>query len=62
VGIYEIIEVDEVMRELIIKHASADEIAKAAIAHGMVPLLHDGVNKASGGITTIEEVLRVVRE
>ncbi len=62
VGIYEMLQVNESIRNLIIKRVSADEIMKAALLNGMAPLFNDGINKASGGITTIEEVLRVVRE
>jgi type II secretory ATPase GspE/PulE/Tfp pilus assembly ATPase PilB-like protein len=62
IGIYEMLEVNDEIRLLIIKHVSAGEIAAAAQKNGMVPLLRDGFNKASGGITSIEEVLRVVRE
>lgn len=62
IGIYEVLEVNDEIRALTIKHTSSDEIYQAAIRNGMVPLLRDGINKASGGITTIEEVLRVVRE
>jgi type IV pilus assembly protein PilB len=62
IGIFEIIETNEEIRELILKRVSAEEIANTAIRNGMVPLIRDGINKASGGITTIEEVLRVIRE
>lgn len=62
VGIYEALEVNENLRDLIIKRVSSEEINKAALANYMVPLVRDGMNKALGGITTIEEVLRVVRE
>ncbi|KKP59871.1 MAG: Type 4 fimbrial assembly protein PilB [Candidatus Gottesmanbacteria bacterium GW2011_GWA1_34_13] len=62
IGIYECLEVNEEIRQLIVKRTSAEEINKAALGNKMIPLLQDGINKASGGITTIEEVLRVVRE
>lgn len=62
VGIYEVLEVNEALRDLIIKRVSAEEIQKAGVSRGMIPLIRDGMNKALGGITTIEEVLRVVRE
>ncbi len=62
IGIFEILEANEEIRQMIAKRVSADELAKAGIASGMIPLIRDGINKASGGITTIEEVLRVVRE
>jgi type IV pilus assembly protein PilB len=62
IGIYEVLEITENIRKLIIKRTSADEIMREAITEGMTSLLVDGINKASGGMTTIEEVLRVVRE
>ena len=62
VGIFEVLEVNDEIRELVIKKVSAEEIYQAAIKNGMMPLLQDGINKGSGGITTIEEILRVVRE
>ncbi len=62
IGVFEILEVNEQIRELILKRVSAEEITQKAIEFSMIPLLRDGINKASGGITTLEEVLRVVRE
>ena len=62
VGIFEVLEVNEEIRELIVKRVSSEVIAVAAKKNGMVPLLADGINKASGGMTSIEEVLRVVGE
>lgn len=62
IGVFEILEVNEHIRQLILKRVSAEEITQKAIEFGMIPLLRDGINKASGGITTLEEVLRVVRE
>lgn len=62
IGVYEVMEVNEEIRQLVMKSASSDELSRAAIENGMIQLLKDGINKASGGITTIEEVLRVVRE
>jgi type II secretory ATPase GspE/PulE/Tfp pilus assembly ATPase PilB-like protein len=62
IGIFEILEISEEMRGLIIKHGSTDEIIRMGVANGMTPLIRDGLNKASGGLTSLEEVLRVVRE
>jgi type IV pilus assembly protein PilB len=62
VGIFEILEVNEELREMIISRSSADELAKAGKNNGMIPLIRDGINKAAGGITSVEEVLRVLRE
>ena len=62
IGVYEILEINEEIRRLIITKVSAEQIAQVGIKNGMVPLIRDGLNKASGGITTIEEVLRVMKE
>jgi type IV pilus assembly protein PilB len=62
VGIYEIMEVNNEIRNLITKGASAKEIEQAAIKNGMTKLLEDGINKAASGHTTIEEALRASRE
>jgi type IV pilus assembly protein PilB len=62
IGIFEILEANEEVRKLINKRSSVDDIAATAKGNGMIPLILDGLNKASGGQTTIEEVLRVIRE
>jgi general secretion pathway protein E len=58
-GIFEFLEVDERLRELIARPASTNELRQAAIESGMVTLVRDGLNRAMEGLTTIEEVLRV---
>jgi len=62
VGIYEVLEVTESIRELIIKGASSDEIEKQARKEGMITMFEDGFIKAVRGITSIEEILRATRE
>lgn len=62
VGIHEVLEIDEHIRELIMKRANADEIRRLAISQGMVTMLEDGVEKAVKGMTSLEEVLRVFHE
>ena len=62
VGIHEILAVTPEIRELIIKGADADDIAEQAIKEGMLTMIEDGIFKAATGITSIEEVLRVVSE
>lgn len=62
VGIYELMEINDEIRDLIIKRGAANEIQAAAIKNGMTRLLEDGINKAASGITTVEEALRVIRE
>ncbi|MDP3956598.1 MAG: GspE/PulE family protein [bacterium] len=61
-GIHEVLEMSDVIRDLVMRHANAAEIKNAAVYAGMTTMLEDGFNKAILGITTIEEVLRVFRE
>jgi len=61
VGIFELLEMNEDIRLLIIQKASAEEINKQAILSGMTSLLHDGVVKTLNGTTTFEEIVRAVR-
>jgi type IV pilus assembly protein PilB len=58
-GIFEILLMDEEMRSLVLRRASADEIAAAAVAKGMKRLREDGLDKVRLGLTSPEEVLRV---
>lgn len=61
-GIYEILEMNDFVREALMRRADAGEIKKIAIKNGMTTLLEDGFKKAIAGRTTIEEILRVVHE
>ena len=54
--------VDDSIRHLILEHASAEVIMKAARANGMVTMYEDGVLKAFAGHTSIDEVLRVTHQ
>jgi type IV pilus assembly protein PilB len=60
VGIYELMMVDEEVKEMILKRTSAGDIARTSERAGMVRLREDGLLKAAGSITTVEEVLRTV--
>jgi type IV pilus assembly protein PilB len=62
IGIYEIMTVDEPIREAMLKRASASEIKKIAVSRGMRTMVADGFEKVARGITTLEEVLRVIHE
>ena len=62
VGIYEILEVTDTIKELIIKKDNASNIQKKAQEEGMTLMVEDGIQKAQQGITSIEEVLRVIKE
>jgi type II secretion system protein E len=61
-AIYEIIEVSEPIREMVIKRASAQQIKQKAIQEGMRSLRQDGIHKVLEGLTTYSEVLRVSQE
>jgi general secretion pathway protein E len=58
-GIFELLPVDEEIKDLILARADAGAIRARAVARGMVLLREDGWDKVRRGITTIEEVLRV---
>ncbi len=58
VGLYEVMEMNDELRELILIGASALELRKKAIEHGMLTLRRSGLRKIMDGITTIEEVVR----
>jgi type IV pilus assembly protein PilB len=62
IGIFEVLPVTQTIKELIVKEATADEIEEQAKKEGMRTMVEDGFVKASQGITTIEEVLRVIIE
>ena len=62
VGIYEVLLVEETIRNAIMQRRNADEIHALAVKNGMTTMVDDGMEKVKQGITTIEEVLRVARE
>lgn len=62
VGIHEVLEVSTTIREMILKGSTTDDIEKVAKDEGMMTMLEDGVFLAVQGITSTEEVLRVVSE
>ncbi len=57
-GIYEIMHLDDDMRDLIVKHASTQVLRIEARKRGMRPLRHSGLMAIYDGITTLEEVVR----
>jgi len=62
IGIFEILPVTETIKELIIKGAASGQIQEQAQKEGMRTMVEDGFVKAAQGITSIEEVLRVITE
>ena len=62
IGIHEVIKVTPTIKDLIMKGATSADIETQAKSEGMMTMIEDGIFKAAQGITTIEEVLRVVSE
>lgn len=58
IGLYEVMEITEELRELVIIGASAMELRRKAIELGMITLRESGLCKLRDGITTIEEVVK----
>ncbi|HPA72359.1 MAG TPA: ATPase, T2SS/T4P/T4SS family, partial [Spirochaetota bacterium] len=58
-GIYELLQVTNDIRKMILAHADSNQIKEFAVSKGMTTLLQDGLNKAAAGLTTVEEVIRV---
>jgi type II secretory ATPase GspE/PulE/Tfp pilus assembly ATPase PilB-like protein len=59
-GTYELLVPDDALRDLISRGASGLEISRQARAGGMRPLYQDALEKAAAGLTTLEEILRVL--
>ena len=60
--IAEVLVADEEIRAAILRKGSASEIKQLAIKNGMTVMFVDGFHKAAQGLTTIEEILRVIHE
>jgi len=61
-GIYETFAMSEAVKELVMKNVTTDAIEEQARKEGMLTMAEDGIFKAAQGLTTIEEVLRVISE
>ncbi len=62
IGMHEVLTVTPTIREMILKRASQDELEVQAKNEGMMTMLEDGVFQAALGMTSLEEVFRVVSE
>jgi len=58
VGLYEVMEISEEVRELILSGASAMELRRKSIEEGMITLRQSGLQKIRDGLTSVEEVVR----
>ncbi|MDD5590186.1 MAG: ATPase, T2SS/T4P/T4SS family [Candidatus Portnoybacteria bacterium] len=62
IGIYEIFNMSESIKQLVVTRVTSDHIEQQAKKEGMISMLQDGFIKAVQGLTTIEEILRVTKE
>jgi general secretion pathway protein E len=62
VGIFEMMQLDDELRRLIMANADASQLTEAARRHGMRSLREDGWSKVKAGVTTRDEVMRVTQE
>lgn len=62
IALHEVFELDEETKELILNGAASNEILQAAYKKGYESLIQDGLQKALNGLTTVEEVIRVVTD
>jgi len=60
-GVFEVLEVSERIRKLIVEKNDSDVILRAAVEEGMTTMLDDGLNKVAAGVTSLSEVLRVTK-
>lgn len=61
-GIHEVLEMSQILKDMVIAEKTGDEIAAQAEKEGMLTMMEDGIFKAAQGMTSIEEVLRVINE
>ncbi|SFF92706.1 type II secretion system protein E (GspE) [Desulfotomaculum arcticum] len=61
IGIYELLFVTETIQRLALERRPAKEIKETAIAEGMMTLRQDGLHKVKNGITSLEELMRVIQ-
>jgi general secretion pathway protein E len=61
-GIFELMILDEPLRDIILESADANTLKNEAVKAGMVTLRQDGASKVLDGVTTIEEVFRVTHQ
>jgi type IV pilus assembly protein PilB len=61
-GIYEVLVLDDVIRDHVAGNPNVTELRRYCVDHGMVTLRDDGLRKLARGTTTIEEVLRVTED
>lgn len=61
IGIFEILNISESIKDLIVAKSDSDEIAARAIKEGMTTMLDDGLKKVTQGITSLEEIMKATK-
>jgi type IV pilus assembly protein PilB len=61
IGLYEVMQMSEEIERLTVERSSAEAIRAVAVQQGMITLRDDGLQKALMGITSLDEVARVVK-
>jgi len=61
IGLYEVMPMTEEIERLAVERASSETVKRVAIEQGMYTLRDDGLHKAASGLTSIEEIARVVK-
>ena len=62
IGLFEVMQVDEDIRDLVLSGASAFELRQKSLENGMISLRHSGLEKIRQGMTSVEEVMRETLE
>ena len=62
IGIHEVLEMSDTIKSMVMSDKTGDELEVQARKEGMLTMLEDGIFKAAQGLTSIEEVLRVINE
>ncbi len=61
-GIHEVLEMSATLKDMVMSHQTGDALEAQARKEGMLTMMEDGIYKAAKGLTSIEEVLRVISE
>lgn len=62
IGIFEVLNFSEEIKDLVQKRASSEEITRKAVEQGMLTMFQDGIFKAIDGLTSVEEIFRITKE
>ncbi len=62
IGIFEVMLIDEKLRQAIIERKDSQALKELSIRQGMSPMIEDGILKVKQGLTTVEEIIRVMKE